>query len=374
MNDSTGAATDGEFYDVFGLPDGRLAVTIGDVVGGGVASAAVMRQVKVGLRGAALTSSDPNTVFAALDELVDRLDRSWPDASGQDKGSSEHRGSSDGETAGFGGELFVTALLGIFDPDTGDLLLASAGHLPPAVVRRQRQTGTQADSGRLAEYEKVEPGPPLGIPGDRPVRQVVLQEGDALVAFTRGLLERQEGSLTQRRTTLLETLRSMSSTAPRSISQHVVDTLIGDRGLGHDCALLVAVRDRGAHRLASVLVPPHPIAVRGAREWVRAQLEAWTLDEEIAENTVMCVSELVTNVVQHAGTTARVTLELAERLLVTVEDTGIWSAPRSGPEDLSAAQGRGLALVAAVSDAMGHARGAEGSTVWFEMVLDRETT
>ena len=371
-NDAAGTATSGEFYDVFSLPDGRLAVTIGDVFGAGIASAAVMRQIKKGLRGAALTSSEPNTVFAALDELVNHLDRSWPDVSGQDKSSS------DGESAGFGGELFVTALLGIFDPDTGDLLLASAGNLPPAVVRRQSETGTQADSGPVVEYERVEPGPPLGISGDRPVRQVVLQEGDALVAYTHGLLECRgtstEDSLARRRTMLLETLRSMSSTAPRSISQHVVDTLIGDRGVGQDCALLVVVRDRRAHLLASVLVPPHPIAVRGAREWVRAQLESWALDEETTESTVMCVSELVSNVVQHAGTSARLTLELAERLLVTVEDTGTWSAPRSGPQDHSAAQGRGLALVAAISDATGHARGADGSTVWFEMVLDRETT
>lgn len=367
MDDANGTATGGEFYDVIDLPDGRLAVTIGDVFGAGVASAAVMRQIKVALRGAALTNSDPSTVFAALDELVSRLDRSWPDMSGH------QQDSSDAQSSGFGGELFATALFGVFSPATGELLLASAGHLPPAVVRRESETGEQAGSGRLAEYERVEPGPPLGITGDRPVRHVVLHEGDALVAFTHGLLERHEGSLDQRRAMLLETLHSMSSTAPRSISQYVIDTLIGDRGVEHDCALLVVVRDRGAHRLASVLVPPHPIAVRGAREWVRAQLESWGLDEEIAESTVMCVSELVTNVVQHAGTSARLTLELAERLLVTVEDTGTWSAPRAGRQDQSAAHGRGLALVGAISDATGHARGADGSTVWFEMVLDRET-
>jgi hypothetical protein len=63
-------------------------------------------------------------------------------------------------------------------------------------------------------------------------------------------------------------------------------------------------------------------------------------------------------------------MELAARLLVTVEDTGTWSAPRAGSQDRSAAQGRGLALVAAVADAMGYARGFEGSTVWFELNLN----
>jgi anti-sigma regulatory factor (Ser/Thr protein kinase) len=95
------------------------------------------------------------------------------------------------------------------------------------------------------------------------------------------------------------------------------------------------------------------------------------MSQETIATTVMCVSELVTNVVQHAGTPARVTMELADRLLVTVEDTGTWSTPRTTREDHSAVQGRGLALVAAVSDAMGHARGVEGSTVWFEIAPER---
>jgi anti-sigma regulatory factor (Ser/Thr protein kinase) len=365
-NNDAGTATLSEFYDVFGMPDGRLAVTIGDVAGAGVAAAAVMAQIKVGLRGAALTSSDPNVIFTALDDLVGHLDRTWPAAHDPDTGSA------DAEGAGFGGELFVTALLGVFDPSSGGLLLASAGHLPPAVVRRGAGTGQRAGSGRGAEYVDVEPGPPLGTTGDRPVTETVLHEGDALVGFTRGLLERHEQGPAHGQAALLETLATMSSTAPRSISQHVVDSLIGDRGLEHDCALLVVVRDSEVHTLSSVLVPPHPIAVRGARGWVRAQLESWGLEEHITGAAVMCVSELVTNVVQHAGTSARLTLELADRLLVTVEDTGTWSTPRTGGEDLAASQGRGLALVEAVSDAMGHARGVNGSTVWFELALDRD--
>jgi len=367
QNDATGTASGGEFYDVFSLPDGRLAVTIGDVTGAGSESAVVMRQIKVGLRGAALVSTDHNAIFAELDELVGHLEMSWHAMADQGEGSTAVGSSR------FGGELFVTALLGVFDPDNGELLLASAGHFPPAVVRRKRTTDTPAESERLAEYVNVEPGPPVGITGHRPVLRLALEEGDALVGYTDGLLERHERSLAQGQSKLLQTLSTMSSTAPRSISQHVVDDLIAAEGLEHDCALLVVVRDSRVHQMASVLVPPHAIAVRGARRWVHDQLESWEVDEEIDTAAVMCVSELVTNVGQHAGTSARVTMELADRLLVTVEDTGTWSTPRIGPEDHSAGRGRGLALVAAITDAMGHARGVDGSTVWFEMALDRST-
>lgn len=367
-NDTAGSASSSEFYDVFGMPDGRLAITIGDVIGAGNASAAIREQITLSLRGSALTSSDPNVIFTALDELVSHLDLGGPADSAQAK-----EAAAAGE--GFGGELFVTALLGVFDPATGDLQLASAGHPRPAVVRRHTTTGRgEDDSGPFeqakAELALVEPGPPLGISGMRPVAKIDLYRGDALVGFTKGLLERHEqAAIAQGQTALLRALSSMSATAPRSISQYVVDCLVGDQGLEHDCALLVVVRDSQPHELASVLIPPHNIAVRGARRWARAQLESWGVHEQITSDAVMCISELVTNVVLHAGTSARVTAELADRLLVTVEDTGTWSAPRTGPENHLALQGRGLALVAAASDAMGFARGVDGSTVWFEMAL-----
>jgi len=164
----------------------------------------------------------------------------------------------------------------------------------------------------------------------------------------------------------------MSASEPHSICQHLVDELSGPEGLEDDCALLVLLRDTRVHHKASILVPPQSGAVRGARLWVRDQLESWGLDEELTASAVMGVSELVTNVVLHAGTPARVSVELADRLRVMVEDTGARGEPhRQTSQDLAASRGRGLALVQALSDDMGHVRGAVGSTVWFEIELDR---
>jgi anti-sigma regulatory factor (Ser/Thr protein kinase) len=78
--------------------------------------------------------------------------------------------------------------------------------------------------------------------------------------------------------------------------------------------------------------------------------------EEVEATAVLGVSELVTNVVLYAGTPARVSMELADRLLVTVEDAGTRDAPQPQTRvDASASRGRGLAFVAAISDAMGAA-------------------
>jgi anti-sigma regulatory factor (Ser/Thr protein kinase) len=357
-------AAGGDFYDGFALPDGRIALAIGEVVGCGVGAAAVMQQVRASLRGAALTNCDPNAIFTALDRLVSCLALSAPtaEADGQDCPYAGDAGC---------GELFVTALLAVFDPATGELLLASAGQLPPAVVHGPAAATAQANPGRLAEFAKLEPGPRLGIAGNRPVLRLVLEERDALIAFTDGLLERHEKTLTQEQTMLLWTLSTMAATASRSISQHVVDKLNGGEGLQHEGALLVVVRDSRIHHMASVLVPPQASAVRGARRWVRGQLEAWGIGEEVEAAAVLGVSELVTNVVLHAGTPARVSMELADRLLVTVEDTGTRGVPQPKPRvDRYASRGRGLALVAAASSAMGHSRRPRGSTVWFEIARD----
>src|ERR1035437_3396 len=141
-----------EFYDVFGMPDGRLAATIGDVMGAGVAAGAVMAQIKVSLRGAALTSSDPNVIFTALDEFVSHLDRTWQALQGHDPDSVEV------DRAGFGGEMFVTALLAVFDPATRALPLPRAP--PPGAAVCPGPGG----GGRTDPAPTPRPNPPLCPP------------------------------------------------------------------------------------------------------------------------------------------------------------------------------------------------------------------
>ena len=59
----------GDWYDVFRLPDRRLAVTVGDVMGKGLLAAAGMGRVRNALRALALTDPRPAAVLAGLDRL-----------------------------------------------------------------------------------------------------------------------------------------------------------------------------------------------------------------------------------------------------------------------------------------------------------------
>src|ERR1700756_3047617 len=59
----------GDWYDVFRLPDRRLAVTVGDVMGKGLSAAAGMGRVRNALRALALTDPRPAAVLSGLDRL-----------------------------------------------------------------------------------------------------------------------------------------------------------------------------------------------------------------------------------------------------------------------------------------------------------------
>jgi len=83
------------------------------------------------------------------------------------------------------------------------------------------------------------------------------------------------------------------------------------------------------------------------------------------------VNELVTNALLHARTAARVELDLDDhRLLVLVSDGGLSGVLSRQESDPSAARGRGLMLVEAMTDAWGSERSSRGTTVWFEVGLD----
>ncbi|MFJ4710852.1 ATP-binding protein [Streptomyces sp. NPDC088785] len=124
--------------------------------------------------------------------------------------------------------------------------------------------------------------------------------------------------------------------------------------------------------------PADPMAVRRARAAVRAQLAAWDLDD-LADITILLVSELVTNALRHASGPIGVRLVHPETacgaLLVEVSDP-LPDPPRArtaAPDDEG---GRGLQLVAGASRRWGTRPGGAttggttgGKTVWFELAL-----
>lgn len=148
-----GLSVGGDWYDGFPLPDGSLAFSLGDVQGHDVEAAALMGQVRVGLRAVAATAADPGEVLARANDLLISLDS----------------------------RRFATCSFLRYDPATGDLSHARAGHVPPVWANRDGRWGHCADEG----------GPPLGVlPGATyPVTHRALTGSGVLALVTDGVIE-----------------------------------------------------------------------------------------------------------------------------------------------------------------------------------------
>ena len=97
----------GDWYDAFRLPDGRLAVATGDVMGKGLTAAAGMGRVRNALRALALTDPRPAAVLSGLDRLFLATELE---------------------------EQVTTVCYLVVDPETGEGVAGNAGHLPPLLL------------------------------------------------------------------------------------------------------------------------------------------------------------------------------------------------------------------------------------------------
>ncbi|MEQ4301846.1 SpoIIE family protein phosphatase [Plantactinospora sp. B6F1] len=334
-----GNAAGGDFYDAFALPDGRLAVVLGDVAGHDVQAAALMGQVRAALRALALSDPDPVPVLAGLDRLVASL-------------SAEAHSD----------ELFVTVVYGLIQPETERLTIASAGH-PPPLIRR----GAPGKPG-TAGYVEVPPGVPLGLHGHRTAVTVDFPPGDTLLLFSDGVVERRQRSLTDGFAALAGTVAGAATGDPRTLCALASGAVPGSTE--DDVAVLAVEHASTPSRSASMEVPAEPTAPGRVRHWMTGQLNLWGVPEQVVGAAVLCTSELTTNALLHAGTAARVEIDLSpERLLVSVADSGTRGAVTRARTEKLSSRGRGLGLIEQLSDAWGTDPTVRGSTVWFEMMI-----
>jgi len=157
---STDLEVGGDWFDAFALPDGSLAICVGDVAGKGLGAAQVMGQLRSAGRVAALAGYSPPEVMAAKNNLM---------------------------ILGNLAPLATTAFTR-YDPETGEATWVSAGHLPPLLVPA---------NGDPPALLPTAGDPPIGVVADATfsARSVVLEPGDTLVLYTDGLIERRGENL-----------------------------------------------------------------------------------------------------------------------------------------------------------------------------------
>jgi serine phosphatase RsbU (regulator of sigma subunit) len=146
------ASIGGDWWDALALPDGRVAVVVGDVAGHGIPYAAIMGQLRNALRMALVSGREP---AEALGDLSRFLDWTQPDA-------------------------HCIAVVAVTDAATDVVRWANAGH-PPLLVK---------PAGGEPAFLAASPEPPVGVVGSGySEHRDELPRGATLVLYTDGLIE-----------------------------------------------------------------------------------------------------------------------------------------------------------------------------------------
>jgi PAS domain S-box-containing protein len=170
-------AVGGDWYDVIPLDADRTALVVGDVMGSGIDAATTMGRLRTATSTLAGLGLDPAEVLRHLDTITQRL---------------EH--------------YIATCVYAVYDPLRVECRIATAGHLPPVLVRR-------GEPPRLLDLPT---GTPLGV-GGVPFQTTAfaVTPGDQLVLYTDGLVETRHDPIDQR----LDALRHLLDASDRPLEE-----------------------------------------------------------------------------------------------------------------------------------------------------------
>jgi anti-sigma regulatory factor (Ser/Thr protein kinase)/putative methionine-R-sulfoxide reductase with GAF domain len=321
----------GDWYDVFALPRGGVALVVGDVMGHGIAAAALMAQIRTGLRAYALDGHSPAGVVERLNRLANAI----------------------------APRQMITLVYVALDLASESMLVASAGHIPPLLRLHSGDT-------RLLE---VEGDPPLGAlqTAHYTEHRIEFPLGSTLVLVTDGAVEVRGESLDDS----LERLRALvSSTDNPDVACEAIAG--GDvRGVpaGDDVAVLIA----RAAPLSTHLHTTWPANARvlgDMRPLLRRWLGHWGADADEIYDITVAVQEASANAIEHAYAPGRAAFEVNAvhddgEIIFTIRDRGRWRAPRGNN------RGRGLPMMRALMDDVDVQQDETGTRVTLRRKLGR---
>jgi PAS domain S-box-containing protein len=195
----------GDWYDVFKLPDRRLAVTVGDVMGKGLSAAAGMGRVRNALRALALTDPRPAAVLAGLDRLFSATELE---------------------------EQVTTVSYLVIDPETGEGQAGNAGHLPTLLLT--------PDAPPV--LDQAEAGTPLGWASPRRQHAFRLPPGSTAVFYSDGLVENRVRGLDAGLDELVRVAASAPGellSAPGRLLEYLLDHMLAGHEQDDDVTVLV---------------------------------------------------------------------------------------------------------------------------------------
>ncbi|WP_225446958.1 SpoIIE family protein phosphatase [Streptacidiphilus sp. PB12-B1b] len=347
-----GLMVGGDWYDVIDLPEGRLALVIGDVQGHDVHAANLMAQLRTAVHAYAAEGHHPDAVLARTSRFLAALDD----------------------------DRFATCVYIEADPVRGTLAIARAGH-PHPVLR-------MPDGTCLIRH--VAGGLPLGLmpeEEDYPVTTMELQVGEVMLLCTDGLIETGGHDMYSGWVRVRDTM----SPGPADDLEGMADALIravhgpaSHLGPGHladrredDIALLLLRRDPvglgpepPARQLVLTVGQDQPERIAAVRAELRAVLHDWAVEDHV-DAALLLASELLANVLVHTDREATLVAGVygqpgGRRLRLEVADQSDELPHRRTPGEM-ASSGRGLILLELLADRWGMQPRGQGKSIWFEL-------
>ncbi|ALV31201.1 SpoIIE family protein phosphatase [Streptomyces sp. CdTB01] len=198
----------GDWYDAFPLPDGRIALTIGDVEGHHTEAAALMGRLRTTLRAYAALNPDPATVLAHTNNML----------TAENDADPEHA-------------LLATCCFIALDPESGRLDCASAAHPGPLVHTPDE-----------APVPHVSTGLPLGVFSGTsyPTTSLVLPTGSKLLLYTDGFTDTPDTDPEHARERLRHMLAATAHDATAPTLHKVATATLTPLRPQDDSALLLA--------------------------------------------------------------------------------------------------------------------------------------
>ncbi|ELS55222.1 putative magnesium or manganese-dependent protein phosphatase [Streptomyces viridochromogenes Tue57] len=337
----TGAGVGGDWFDVVPLSGTRVALVVGDVVGHGIHASATMGRLRTAVRTLADVDLPPDELLTHLDDLVTHL-------------------TSDDDNIvrdlPYTGGVGATCLYAVYDPVSRICTLASAGHVPPAVL---------LPDGSVS-IVRLTPGPLLGVGGlPFEATELELPEGSLLAFYTDGLIARDRDvglGLERLCQALTDTVPSLEDGCDA-----VLDALLPESPADDVALLLARTRALHADQVAAWALPSDPAIVADARAQASRQLAAWGL-QEAAFVTELVVSELVTNAIRYGDVPIGLRLIRDRTLICEVSDASS-TAPHLRRARTYDEGGRGLHMVAQLTQGWGTRQTPTGKTIWAEQPL-----
>ena len=197
-----GVNVGGDWYDVLVLPDDRIGLAVGDVLGRGADAASVMGQVRMAFRAYALGGEAPETVVGRMDALIQAM----------------------------GLAHFSTMAYLVIDPRARTLRMVRAGHPPPLLIPPLGQP----------RYLEAGLGIPLGVMAGATYQPVVegVVHGSILILYTDGLVETRQGI--DEGLSRLQAAVGTERGDVEALSDRILDQMVGSAA--HDDVALVTIR------------------------------------------------------------------------------------------------------------------------------------